>query len=84
MSQSAEDNYKNVWGNKIGFGKKPVLLVIDFLKGYTTEGAPLFAPGVIDAVRESVELIAEARRHGIPIIHTKVRYHPETFADGGL
>lgn len=84
MTQSAEDNYKHVWGNKIGFGDKPALLVIDFLKGYTTEGSPLFAPGVIDAVRESIPLIAAARQHGIPVIHTNVRYHPKTFADGGI
>lgn len=84
MTESAEDNYKNVWGNKIGFGENPALLVIDFLKGYTTESSPLFAPGVIDAVRESVALIDAARRHGIPVIHTQVRYHPQTFADGGL
>ncbi len=84
MTQSVKDNYKNVWGNKIGFGNKPALLVIDFLKGYTTEGAPLFAPGVIDAVRESQPLIAAARKCGIPVIHTNVRYHPSSFADGGM
>ena len=44
MTQSAQDNYQNVWGNKVGFGKKPVLLVIDFLKGYTTEGSPVYRP----------------------------------------
>lgn len=84
MTESAEDNYKNVWGNKIGFGENPALLVIDFLKGYTTEDSPLYAPGVVDAVREAVALIDAARQHGIPIIHTQVRYHPQTFADGGL
>lgn len=84
MTQSAEDNYKNVWGTKVGFGDKPALLVIDFLKGYTTEGSPLYAPGVVDAVRESIPLIAAAREHGIPVIHTTVRYHPETFNDGGM
>ncbi len=84
MTQSAQDNYQNVWGNKVGFGKKPALLVIDFLKGYTTEGSPLFAPGVISAVQESIDLISAARHHGIPVIHTKVRYHAQTFADGGM
>ncbi len=84
MTQSAEDNYKNVWGNKVGFGGKPALLVIDFLKGYTTEGSPLYAPGVIDAVRESVPLIAAARKHGIPVIHTRVLYNAKTFNDGGM
>ncbi|MFP5516454.1 MAG: N-carbamoylsarcosine amidohydrolase [Alphaproteobacteria bacterium] len=82
--QSASDNYKGVWGNRIGFGERPALLVIDFMQGYTTEGAPLYAPGVVGAVAETVELLDAARRHGIPVVHTNIRYHPGHFADGGM
>ncbi|WP_338523191.1 N-carbamoylsarcosine amidohydrolase [Pseudomonas batumici] len=82
--QSANDNYQGVWGQRIGFGHTPALLMIDFMQGYTTEGAPLFAPGVVSAVAESVELLACARRHGIKVVHTNIRYHPGHFADGGM
>ncbi|AWB06409.1 isochorismatase (plasmid) [Azospirillum humicireducens] len=82
--QSASDNYKGVWGNRIGFGERPALLVIDFMQGYTTEGAPLYAPGVVSAVAETVELLDTARRHGVPVVHTNIRYHPGHFADGGM
>ena len=82
--QSASDNYKGVWGNRIGFGERPALLVIDFMQGYTTEGAPLYAPGVVSAVAETVELLDAARRSGIPVVHTNIRYHPGHFADGGV
>ena len=82
--ESASDNYKGVWDSKIGFGRKPALIVVDFMKGYTTEGSPLYASGVVDAVRESQELLALARRQGIFIIHTIIRYHPMHFADGGI
>lgn len=82
--QSASDNYKGVWGNRIGFGERPALLVIDFMQGYTTEGAPLYAPGVVSAVAETVELLEAARRSGIPVVHTNIRYHPGHFADGGM
>lgn len=82
--QSASDNYKGVWGNRIGFGERPALLVIDFMQGYTTEGAPLYAPGVVSAVAETVELLDAARRHGVPVVHTNIRYHPGHFADGGM
>ena len=81
---TAQDNYQGVWGNRIGFGQRPALLMIDFMQGYTTEGAPLFAPGVVSAVRESVQLLAAARQAGIPVIHTNIRYHPGHFADGGM
>ena len=82
--QSASDNYKGVWGNRIGFGERPALLVIDFMQGYTTEGAPLYAPGVVSAVAETVDLLEAARRASIPVVHTNIRYHPGHFADGGM
>jgi maleamate amidohydrolase len=82
--QTANDNYQGVWGQRIGFGQKAALLMIDFMRGYTTEGAPLFATGVVSAVAESVELLASARRQGIPVVHTNIRYHPGHFADGGI
>lgn len=84
MSQEKQDNYKGVFDGRIGFGNKAALLVIDFLKGYTTEGSPLYAPGVVDAVKESPELIECARANHIPVIHTMVRYNPHTFEDGGV
>ncbi|KAA0983783.1 isochorismatase family protein [Pseudomonas sp. ANT_J12] len=82
--QTANDNYQGVWGQRIGFGQKAALLMIDFMRGYTTEGAPLYAPGVVSAVAQSVELLASARHHGIPVVHTNIRYHPGHFADGGI
>jgi maleamate amidohydrolase len=81
---SANDNYQGVWGQRIGFGQKSALLMIDFMRGYTTEGAPLFAPGVVSAVAESAELLESARRQGIAVVHTNIRYHPGHFADGGI
>lgn len=84
MTENKSENYAGVWDNRVGFGSRPALLVIDFMKGYTTEGAPLFAPGVVDAVKQSRELIEAARKAGITIIHTTVRYNPKTFEDGGI
>ncbi|HGM5858174.1 TPA: N-carbamoylsarcosine amidohydrolase [Serratia marcescens] len=84
MNDTLSDNYRGVWGQRIGFGRRPALLAIDFMQAYTTEGAPLFAPGVVSAVEESRELLGCARRTGIPVIHTHIRYHAGHFADGGL
>jgi len=83
MTVSASENYKGVWGSRIGFGRCPALLIIDFMKGYVTEGSPLFAPGVVTAVKESPAVLAAARKAGIPVIHTIIRYQPPHFADGG-
>ncbi|MFQ5659951.1 MAG: N-carbamoylsarcosine amidohydrolase [Gammaproteobacteria bacterium] len=84
MSKDKQANYVGVFDGRIGFGKKAALIVIDFMKGYVTEGSPLYAPGVVDAVRESPELIEAARANNVPVIHTIVRYNPQTFADGGV
>ncbi|PSJ63438.1 N-carbamoylsarcosine amidohydrolase [Kumtagia ephedrae] len=84
MSQSAQDNYQGVWGNRIGFGKSPAVLVIDFMKAYTTEGAPLYAPGVVAAVARTPALLAMARRTQTPVVHTNILYHAPGCADGGM
>lgn len=81
---STADNYKGVWDGRIGFGKRPALLVIDFVKGYTTPGAPLYAEGVVGAVARTPPLIDLARRAGIPLIFTDVKYTKPAFLDGGM
>ena len=77
------DNYSGVFDGHTGFGRNPALLVVDFINAYTTEGAPLFAPGVVDAVRESVPLLDAARQAGVPVIYTRVIYQAGGF-DGGI
>ncbi|MCE7903860.1 MAG: isochorismatase family protein [Gammaproteobacteria bacterium PRO9] len=81
---SAAKNYAGVWGNRLGFGRKTVLLVIDLLQGYTIKGAPLYAPGVLKAVAEMPAVLRAARAKKMPIIHTRVEYNPAGFIDGGI
>jgi maleamate amidohydrolase len=81
--QTQEENYKEVFNTRLGFGQRCAVLVIDFIEAYTTPGAPFFAGGVVDAVAASVSLLRTARAAGVPVIYTKVLYNP-TGADGGL
>ncbi|MGF6873052.1 N-carbamoylsarcosine amidohydrolase [Paraburkholderia sp. MM5477-R1] len=83
MSQDAATNYAGVWDTRIGFGRKSALLLIDFMKGYTTGGAPLYARGVVSAVAHAQEILAAAREAKIPLIHTNIRYAVD-FLDGGI
>ena len=83
MTEKRDDNYQGVWDGRLGFGNKTALIVIDLLQGYTTEEAPLYAPGVVACVAEMHELLAAARAAKMMIIHTQVRYNPHTFVDGG-
>jgi nicotinamidase-related amidase len=69
---------------RVGFGARPALLVVDFIRAYTTPGSPLYAaPGVPDAVRASVPVLAAARQAGVPVLYTTVAYAPDG-RDGGI
>jgi maleamate amidohydrolase len=81
---NAEQNYAGVWDGKLGFGEKSAIIVIDLLKGYTTEGSPLYAPGVVECVAQMPDLLDLARSKAVPIIHTQVRYTPPHYIDGGV
>ena len=83
MTESREDNYAGVFDGEAGFGDRPAVIVIDFTHAYTTPGSPFYADGVVSAISESVDLLAAARRSGVPVIYTKVLYHPEG-TDGGI
>ncbi len=80
---SLEQNYQGVFDGHTGFGRNPALLVVDFINAYTSEGSALFAQGVVDAVRDTVPLLAAARRHSVPIIYTRVIYQAGGY-DGGI
>jgi maleamate amidohydrolase len=84
MSQeSLQDNYSGVFDGRIGYGQKPAIVVVDFINAYTTPGSPLYAPGVVDAVRASIDLLDIARRNGILVVYTRVIYSPHGM-DGGI
>ncbi len=83
MSETREANYSGVFDTATGYGRCPAVLVIDFIKAYTTPDAPFFGQGVVDAVEQSVTLLDAARNTGVPVIYTKVLYHPSG-VDGGL
>lgn len=68
-----EANYKRAFGKRIGFGKRPALLMIDFVEAYFDKNCPLYA-GVEDALASALRLQAAARAHGVPVIYTNVVY----------
>lgn len=69
-----EQNYAGVFGGALGKFTKPVVLAIDFIRAYTTEGAAFYAPGVVDAVKRAGPFYDSVRKLGIPILHTRVLY----------
>jgi maleamate amidohydrolase len=75
-------NYAGAFDGHLPFGKRPALLIVDFVMAYLEPASPLYA-GVEDALASNERLLAAARAAGIPVIFTNVVYQPGG-ADGGL
>ncbi|MFZ5704104.1 MAG: isochorismatase family protein [Pseudomonadota bacterium] len=74
-------NYKKAYDRRVGFGRRPALILIDFCMGYFDPGCELYA-GVEDAIASALRVRAAARAAGVPVILTNVVYHPMAI-DGG-
>ncbi len=70
------------FGNRIGFGRKSALLVVDFVVGFNDE--KLFGGGNIDAaVKRTVGLLDFFRKQRLPVAFTRVVYADDG-ADAGV
>jgi len=74
-------NYKKAYDNRVGFGKRPALLLIDFCQAYFEPGNALYSE-VDDAIASALRVRVAARAAGVPVVLTNVVYHPTGF-DGG-
>lgn len=70
------------FGNRLGFGERPGLIVVDFVNGFNDP--QLFGGGNIDAaIRRTVGLLAACRNAGLPIVFTRIVYADDG-SDAGL
>jgi nicotinamidase-related amidase len=83
MTGSLTDNYATgSFGLALQPGRRPALLVIDFVRAYLVEGSPLYAAA--EPARAAAQTLLEAaRRAGVPVVHTNVQYQPGG-RDGGV
>lgn len=71
------------FSGRVGWGGRPAVLVIDFVRAYTEPGGPFALPEPAPAVAAAAELVAAARDAGHPVLWTVVRY-TTGLADAGL
>lgn len=71
------------FGLRIGFGKRPAVLVIDILRGFTDPAMPLGAnlDPQVEAIRS---LLAAARQRKLPILFSTVSYTDDDLKDAGI
>lgn len=68
--------------SRLGFGERPAVVVVDVCMAYLDRSSPLYA-GVEEAVESAAVVVDTARSAGIPVVFTRVVYHPGGI-DGGL
>ena len=76
--------YQNIHlSDRIGFGERPAVLVIDMCRGMTEPGHRL-SINMEAAFEPLQEILQAARRKGAPVIYTTVAYKPPDMLDGGM
>ena len=76
------DYERKGFAGRSGYGRSPLLLVVDFIVGFTDPSSPLGS----DFARElqaTVRLQEQCRRAALPIVYTTIAYAPDLH-DGGL
>lgn len=68
-------NYARAYGQRAGFGKRPALILIDFVQAYFDDDCELYA-GVESALAAALRVRTAAHRANIPVVLTNVVYHP--------
>ena len=83
MHEDVQTNYqRSGFGQALGCGQQPALLMVDFVKAYLEPDSPLYAG--VEAVRDQcIELLAICRSAELPIFHSNVSYRPGS-PDGGV
>jgi maleamate amidohydrolase len=71
------------FSGRVGWGRRPAVLVVDLVRAYTDAGGPFELPSPRPAVDATASLVAAARAGGHPVVWTVVRYSTG-LADGGL
>jgi nicotinamidase-related amidase len=82
------DNYvRSGFAGKIGWGRRPALLLIDVCNAYWSKDSPLDTsanPASAAAPAAIARLVAAAREGKVPLIWTRVEYTEPDMSDAGI
>lgn len=76
-----DENYARAYAGKTGFGRRPALLLIDFVEAYFDPDCDLYA-GVDAALASALRVREQAQAADVPVILTNVVYQ-QGGLDGG-
>ncbi|MGY2065672.1 isochorismatase family protein [Blastococcus sp. SYSU DS0619] len=81
--EPAPGPHGSAFSGRVGWGRRPAVLVIDLVRAYTEPEGPFALPEPATAVVAVTALVDAARAAGYPVLWTGVRYGAD-LADGGL
>jgi maleamate amidohydrolase len=81
MSEELDANYGKAYDNRIGYGQRPALILVDFVQAYFEPGCALYAD-VDDALASALRVRDAAREANVPVFYTNVVYHPSMLDAG--
>lgn len=70
------------FAQRIGFGTRPAVLVVDLIKGFTDPARPLGAD-LDEQIIATSRVLDSSRGVGVPILYTTTHYHP-SLVDAGV
>lgn len=78
------DDYRaRGFANRMGFGNKPALIVIDLTNGFTDPALPLGAPAE-ETIGQVNTLIDAARSAAVPVFFSTISYDGPEMSDAGV
>ncbi|KAL4881657.1 Isochorismatase-like protein [Aspergillus karnatakaensis] len=88
IEHAASASYaRSGFSNRMGWGKRPALLLVDVCKAYWSTDSPLSLlgnPPAVEAPDVMRRLLASARAGNVPVVWSKVEYSKPDMADAGL
>jgi maleamate amidohydrolase len=76
------NNYKKAYANKLGYGKRPALILVDFVEAYFDKSCELYAD-VDQSLASALRVREAASAQNVPIVLTNLVYQ-QGGADGGV
>src|SRR5699024_12118115 len=70
------------FGKRLGFGKSPALIIVDFMKAFTQDTYKL-GGNYDNEIAHVKKIITTCREKNIPIIYVTTKYH-SSLKDGGV
>jgi maleamate amidohydrolase len=84
MSSLDRDYAAAGFARRLGWGRRPAVLLIDPVRAYTEPGSPLCLRTGPAAAAAMGRLAGTARERGLPVVWTSVRYADETCSEAPL